>query len=70
MGPHIMPAGWREWQPGTTHRLDTAYYREFDSLGAGSNIAERAHLTAAQAQRYTVPLILGGADHWNPLAQP
>jgi polygalacturonase len=25
MGPHIAPAGWREWHPGETHSLDTAY---------------------------------------------
>ena len=35
MGDKIDPAGWREWHPGETHSLDTAYYAEFDSTGPG-----------------------------------
>jgi polygalacturonase len=36
MGPHIDPAGWREWHPGETHYLDTVFYGEYASSNQGS----------------------------------
>ena len=70
MEGHIEPAGWREWYPGTTHRLETAFYAEFDSTGPGANAAARdphSHqLTAAQAKQYDTVRFLAGSDHWNP----
>jgi polygalacturonase len=35
MGPHIDPAGWREWHPGETHYLDTVFYAEYASSSKG-----------------------------------
>jgi pectin methylesterase-like acyl-CoA thioesterase len=70
MDGHIEPAGWREWSPGTTHRLETAFYAEYESSGPGANVAVRdphSHqLTAAQAKLYDTARFLAGSDHWNP----
>jgi polygalacturonase len=71
MGEKIDPAGWREWHPGETHSLDTAYYAEFDSTGPGAHSGERephAHLlTPAEAEQYEPSVFLRGADHWDPM---
>ncbi|HXE07452.1 MAG TPA: pectinesterase family protein [Acidobacteriaceae bacterium] len=70
LGPHIDPAGWREWGAGT-HRLETAFYAEYDDSGPGFNLAARdphSHqLTAAQAKQYDPRTFLAGSDHWNPV---
>jgi polygalacturonase len=70
MGAHIDPAGWREWHPGETHSLDTAYYAEFDSTGPGADKAARdphTHfLTPEEAAQYSPAVFLAGSDHWNP----
>lgn len=74
MDAKIAPAGWREWHPGETHSLDTAYYAEFDSTGPGAHHDERdAHthfLTPEQAKQYEPQVFLRGKDNWNPLAMP
>ncbi|HZP06732.1 MAG TPA: pectinesterase family protein [Terracidiphilus sp.] len=74
MDDKIAPAGWREWHPGETHSLDTAYYAEFDSTGPGAYHDERdphTHfLTPEQARQYEPQVFLRGNDNWNPLAQP
>lgn len=71
MGNHIDPAGWREWHPGETHSLDTAYYAEFNSTGPGAHHDQRdshAHfLTPEQAKQYAPSVFLRGADNWNPV---
>ncbi|MFT4111348.1 pectinesterase family protein [Silvibacterium sp.] len=71
MGAHIAPDGWREWKPGETHSLDTAYYAEYDSSGPGARMKERepqAHaLTAAEAARWEPQAFLHGSDGWNPV---
>lgn len=70
MGPQIMPPGWREWHPGETHSLDTAYYAEYGSTGPGAHHDQRdphTHfLTAAQAQQYAPNVFLRGNDGWTP----
>ncbi|HWB33008.1 MAG TPA: pectinesterase family protein [Acidobacteriaceae bacterium] len=70
MGAHIDPAGWREWGP-TTHRLETAFYAEYDSTGPGASPSTREpnshQLTAAQAKAYDPVNLLAGSDHWNPV---
>jgi len=70
MGAHIAPAGWREWHPGETHSLDTAYYAELDSTGLGAHRSERdphTHLVSeAEANRYAPAVFLRGSDGWNP----
>ena len=70
MGEHVDPAGWREWHPGETHSLDTAYYAEFNSIGPGANHDRRdphTHfLTPEQAKQYEPRAFLRGSDNWDP----
>ena len=70
MGSHIDPAGWREWHPGETHSLDTAYYAEFNSTGPGASHDHRdAHthfLTPEEAKKFEPPVFLRGNDNWDP----
>ncbi|MGO8756821.1 MAG: pectinesterase family protein [Terracidiphilus sp.] len=74
MGSQVDPAGWREWHPGETHSLDTAYYAEFDSSGPGAHPGERdphTHfLTPDEAKQYEPAVFLRGSDNWNPLQLP
>jgi polygalacturonase len=74
MGDKIDPAGWREWHPGETHSLDTAYYAEFDSTGPGAHAKERdphTHfLTPEEARQYEPAVFLRGADGWDPTKLP
>jgi pectin methylesterase-like acyl-CoA thioesterase len=70
MGSHIEPVGWREWHPGETHSLDSAFYAEYKSRGPGANVRARdphSHqLTAAQAKQFEAKVFLAGTDGWNP----
>ncbi|MGD0870383.1 MAG: pectinesterase family protein [Bryobacteraceae bacterium] len=72
MGAHIEAAGWREWHPGETHSIETAFYAEFNSSGPGAHTAERdahtKHLTAEEATRYQTKKYLSGSDGWDPTA--
>ena len=74
MGDQIIPAGWREWHPGETHSLDTAFFAEYNSTGPGAQPGERephAHiLNAEQAKKYAPAVWLRGSDNWNPFALP
>jgi polygalacturonase len=74
MDDRIDPAGWREWHPGDTHSLDTAYYAEFDSTGPGAHHDQRdphTHfLTPEQAAQYEPKVFLRGADSWDPTKLP
>lgn len=74
MGDKIDPAGWREWHPGETHSLDTAFYAEFDSTGPGAHAKERdphTHfLTPDEAKQYEPTVFLRGSDNWNPAQSP
>jgi polygalacturonase len=58
MGPQIAPAGWREWHPGVTHSLSTAWFAEYHSTGPGANPSARERyshqLTRAQENRFTL----------------
>ncbi len=64
----VEPAGWREWTPGETRRLETAYYAEYRSKGPGARPKQRdprSHqLTEAQAARWQYGRFLRGADEW------
>jgi len=68
MGNHVVPLAWSNW--GNRENEKTVLYAEYDSKNAG-NIAGRPkwtkQLTANNLKEYTLPNILGGADHWNPL---
>ena len=72
MGSQIVPAGWREWQPGHTASLATASYAEYNSTGPGANPSQREpfarQLTKAQAQQFEPENFLRGNDGWNPIA--
>jgi polygalacturonase len=74
MDEKIAPAGWREWHPGDTHSLDTAFYAEFDSSGPGAHHDERdphTHfLTPDEAKQYEPKVFLRGADNWDPTVLP
>ena len=74
MGGHIAADGWREWHPGETHSLDTAYFAEYASTGAGAHSGERdphTHfLTPEQARKFEPEVFLRGSDNWNPLIPP
>lgn len=56
MGAHIQPAGWREWHPGETHSIETAFYAEYNSSGPGGDPKQRdphtKQLTAGEAARF------------------
>jgi pectin methylesterase-like acyl-CoA thioesterase len=69
MGDHIEAVGWREWHPGETQSLDTAYYAEYNSTGPGAHPGQRdphTHvLTAAEAARYELSNFFTG---WDPRA--
>lgn len=66
----LAPAGWREWHPGRTTTLDTAYFAEFASTGPGGDVSAREprarQLTAAQAARWAKGPFLAGPDGWRP----
>lgn len=70
MGSFIDPAGWREWHPGETHSIDTAFYAEYNSTGPGARKDDRdthTHfLTPQQAGQYEPSVFLRGSDNWNP----
>jgi polygalacturonase len=70
MGAHIDPAGWREWHPGETHSIDTAFYAEYHSTGPGADAGQRdphTHLlTQEQASQYEPSVFLRGRDNWDP----
>jgi polygalacturonase len=70
MGEHILPEGWREWHPGETHSIETAYYAEYNSSGPGAHPGERdPHtklLTAPEAAQFETETFLDG---WNPVVQ-
>ncbi len=74
MADQINPVGWREWRPGETHSLDTAFFAEYNSTGPGAHPNERepqAHtLTAQQVRKYAPATWLRGNDHWNPYLLP
>ncbi len=69
----IDPAGWDEWHAGETRRLETAFYAEYESTGAGSNPAKREQfskqLSETEVRKYRTASFLAGSDGWNPAAE-
>ena len=65
-GGHIDAAGFREWHPGETHRLETAFYRTWRMSGPGAK-GWGKQLTDAEAAHYGPEEVLGGKDRWNPV---
>jgi len=68
MGGHIKPEGWNNWR-NPTNEL-TARFAEYNSTGPGANPDKRfkwtKQLTKEEAEKITIPAVLGGEDHWNP----
>jgi pectin methylesterase-like acyl-CoA thioesterase len=66
---HIEPAGWREWTPGQTHKLDTSFYAEFHSHGFDANMNLRdphaKQLQEKEARQYSAKIFLVGEDRWD-----
>jgi polygalacturonase len=71
MGAQIVPAGWREWHPGETDYLPSAFYAEYQSSGPGADASQRdphaSRLTQQQAQKFEPEDFLRGGDGWNPI---
>lgn len=71
LGPHIVPAGWHNWN--RPEREKTAFYAEYRSYGPGavpeSRVGWSHQLTEAQAAEYTFENIMGAGHEsvWNPL---
>lgn len=64
------PAGWREWTPGKTETLNTAYFAEYASTGLGASPKTREprthQLTDEQAKTWDRRKFLTGSDGWKP----
>ena len=65
LGSHIAQAGWRDWMPGQTHRLETAFFRVYKPSGPGAATASLV-LPQQDVSRYSPQAVLGGKDAWNP----
>jgi polygalacturonase len=74
MGAHVQPAGWREWHPGETRSIETAFYAEYNSSGPGAHRGQRdphtKQLSADEAARFETKRFLAGSDGWDPTAVP
>jgi pectin methylesterase-like acyl-CoA thioesterase len=66
----IIPAGWREWTPGTTDRLRTAYYAEYRSRGRGATPGTREpfshQLSSTEARAWSIASFFKGDVSWLP----
>jgi polygalacturonase len=67
LGAHIAPSGFGEWKPGTTHRMETAFFRLYAPTGPGAPTTTR-QLTQQELPRFTLREVLGGKDNWDPLS--
>jgi len=70
MDAAVHPEGWREWTPGTTERLKTAYYAEYRPRGKYASVKQREalshQLSSTEAKRWQKKVFLAGGDGWNP----
>lgn len=66
----LHPDGWREWTPGETARLATAFYAEYASSGIGAPRLAREpysrQLSAVEARQWSARRLLAGDDGWTP----
>jgi pectinesterase len=62
----IIPEGWREWTPGKTSTLPTAWYAEYRSTGRGASPATREpysrQLTSQEVAPWRLPGFFGSLD--------
>jgi pectinesterase len=65
IGPHIIAAGWSNWNKTDNHK--TTRYAEYRNFGPGAGTSARVswsrQLTDAEAQAYTIESVLSG---WTP----
>ena len=70
MQADVIKDGWREWHPGETHTLLTAYYAEYKSTGPGANATGREpysyQLTDTQAAAWSLDAFFKGDTQWLP----
>lgn len=70
----LHPDGWREWTPGETNRLSTAFYAEYGSTGIGAPKLAREpysrQLSAVEAAQWSAEQLLSGDDGWAPYDAP
>lgn len=68
MDAPVVAEGWREWAPGKTNSLRTAYYAEYKSTGVRANPAGREpyshQLTDGEAAKWSLNTFFGGATDW------
>ena len=73
MGAHVEPAGWGEWHPGETKRLETAFFAEKGATGPGARPGARGPharaLAAGDADRFALGRFLAGTDGWDPTSR-
>jgi polygalacturonase len=66
----VAKGGWSEWRPNETHSLETAFYAEYRSIGAGADPSARdphSHqLLEADADKFSSRNFLRGQDQWKP----
>jgi pectinesterase len=67
MGRHIKPEGWNNWGKATNEL--TAYYAEYQSMGAGANPDKRAKWShqLTDITDYDIHEVLKGLDEWEPI---
>ncbi|WP_420969633.1 pectinesterase family protein [Bradyrhizobium sp. B120] len=70
MDAPVIAEGWREWTPGKTNTLTTAYYAEYKSSGIGANSAGREphshQLSDSEAAKWSLRAFFGRATDWLP----
>ncbi len=70
MDAPVIPEGWREWHPGTTDTLRTAYYAEYNSTGPGASPSTREpyshQLTDAEAAKWSLRAFFDDDLSWLP----
>ncbi|WP_407175781.1 pectinesterase family protein [Bradyrhizobium sp. STM 3562] len=70
MDAPVIASGWREWNPGKSETLKTAYYAEFNSTGIGADPKEREpyshQLTRMQSEQWSLKAFFPGDASWLP----
>lgn len=70
MNASVIAEGWREWTPGKTDTLKTAYYAEYNSTGIGASPTTREpysrQLRDAEAKTWSAEAFFAGDVGWLP----
>ncbi|WOH64114.1 pectinesterase family protein [Bradyrhizobium sp. BWA-3-5] len=70
MNAPVIAEGWREWTPGKTDTLKTAYYAEYKSTGIGANPKVREpyshQLTKSEATQWSRKEFFASDTDWLP----